>query len=82
VKDLTRLKAAFGWPFFIHLLLIYCLTATGHLGVWIDLGNNAPGLKLQRRERGQDWENHLVNRRVVKSPVDIETLPAGKYRLV
>jgi len=58
------------------------IVSSGHKGDWIDLGNNKPGMKLQRRERGQDWKNYLVNRRLVKSPVDIETLPAGKYRLV
>lgn len=58
------------------------ISAGTHTGVWIDLGNDKPGMKLQRRERGQDWKNYLVNRRVVKSPVDIEALPAGKYRLV
>ena len=58
------------------------IISSGHKGVWIDLGDNKPGMKLQRRERGQDWKNYLVDRRVVKSPVDIETLPAGKYRLV
>jgi len=58
------------------------IISSGHKGVWIGLGDNRPGMKLQRRERGQDWKNYLVNRRLVKSPVDIETLPAGKYRLV
>jgi hypothetical protein len=57
------------------------IISSGHTGVWIDLGSNKPGRKPQRRERGQDWQNYLVNRRVVKSPVDIETLPAGEYRL-
>jgi hypothetical protein len=55
------------------------IVSSGHSGVWIDLGDNKPGMKLQRRERGQ---NYLVERKVVISPVDIETLPAGKYRLV
>ena len=51
-------------------------------GAYIDLGKDKPGMKLKRRERGQDWKNYLVNRRLVKSPVDIESLPPGKYRLV
>lgn len=56
------------------------IISSGHTGVWIDIGDNKPGMKLQRRERGQDWKNCLVNRRVVKSPIDIERLPAGKHR--
>ncbi len=63
-------------------LLMALIVSSGHTGVWIDIGDNKPGMKLQRRERGQEWKNYLVNRRLVKSPVDIETLPAGKYRLV
>ena len=58
------------------------ITAGTDTGVNIDLGKDEPGMVLQRRERGQDWRNYLINRRLVKSPVDIETLPAGKYRLV
>ena len=58
------------------------IVSSGHLGVWIDIGDNKPGMKLQRRERGQDWQNYLVNRRVVKSPVDIDALPSGRYRLI
>jgi hypothetical protein len=58
------------------------IISSGHLGVHIDLGDNKPGRKPQRRERGQDWQNYLVNRRVVKSPVDMEALPQGTYRLV
>ena len=57
------------------------IISSGHTGVHIDIGDNRPGMKLQRRERGQDWKNYLVNRRVVKSPVDIDVLLAGKYRL-
>jgi hypothetical protein len=58
------------------------IVSSVHTGVYIDLGNNKPGMKLQRQERGQDWQIYLVKRRLVKSPVDIETLAAGKYRLV
>ena len=58
------------------------IISSGHKGVYIDIGSNQPGMKLQRRERGQDWKNYLVNRRLVKLPVDIEALPAGEYRLV
>ena len=31
---------------------------------------------------GLDWVGYLVDGEVVKSPVDIEKLPAGRYRLV
>lgn len=58
------------------------ITAGTSPAINIDLGNNQSGMKLQVRERGQDWKSYLVNRKVVKSPVDIETLPAGKYQLV
>jgi len=51
-------------------------------GHWIDLGPDKPGMTLQHRYRGQYWKNYQVNLKVVKSPVDIEILPAGKYRLV
>jgi len=36
---------------------------------------------LQRFE-GRAWVDYLVKGQRVLSPVDIETLPAGKYRLV
>jgi hypothetical protein len=51
----------------------------------IDLGNDEPGMTLQReyRESGyRVWHNFKVNGKVVKSPVDIGELPAGRYRLV
>jgi len=49
--------------------------------IWIDLGKDEPGMVLQRRE-GRDWVDVMVDGEVVKSPVDIEKLPPGKYRLV
>ena len=49
--------------------------------IWIDLGNNEPGMILQRFERGV-WVDYLVDGQRVLSPVDIEKLPLGKYRLV
>ena len=53
--------------------------------LYIDLGRNEPGMTLQYRnvERGQIvWRNYMVDGEVVKSPVKIDKLPAGKYRLV
>jgi hypothetical protein len=46
----------------------------------IDWGENEPGMTLQRREG--KWVNYKVDGKVVKSPVDIDALPPGKYRLV
>ena len=50
--------------------------------LYIDLGNNKPGMTLQRRESGQEWKDYRKDGKKVKSPVDIDTLPAGRYRLV
>ena len=49
--------------------------------IWIDLGKDEPGMILQRFD-GRVWVDYLVDGEVVKSPVDIEALPPGKYRLV
>ena len=49
--------------------------------IWIDLGNDEPGMTLQRFD-GRQWVDYLVDGEVVKSPVKIEKLPPGKYRLV
>ena len=51
------------------------ITATSPF-LYIDWGDDEPGMTLQRRD-GNDW----VNYKVVKSPVDIDALPFGKYRL-
>jgi hypothetical protein len=51
----------------------------------IDLGSNEPGMTLQReyREGGKlIWRDVMKGEQVVKSPVDIDELPAGVYRLV
>ena len=50
----------------------------------IDLGSNEPGMTLQYRqiERGYIvWRDYTVDGEVVKSPVDIDKLPVGVYRL-
>ena len=47
----------------------------------IDLSKDEPDMILQRLD-SNDWVNYKVDGKVVKSPVDIETLPQGKYRLV
>ena len=49
--------------------------------IWIDLGSDEPGMTLQRLE-GRVWVDYVVDGEVVISPVKIEKLPSGKYRLV
>ena len=51
----------------------------------IDLGKDEPGMTLQFRnvERGYIvWRDYTVGGEVVKSPVDIDALPTGVYRLI
>jgi hypothetical protein len=45
----------------------------------VDLGKNEPGMILQRQDG--KWMDYKVDGKVVKSPVDVDALPAGKYRL-
>jgi hypothetical protein len=49
--------------------------------IWIDFGKDEPGMTLQRFDSGV-WRDYLVDDKPVLSPVDIEALPPGKYRLV
>ena len=46
-----------------------------------DSGKDEPGMTLQRLE-DNEWVDYKVDGKVVKSPVDIDALPAGRYRLV
>jgi hypothetical protein len=57
------------------------ISAGTHPFIRIDLGNDEPGMILQRLE-GREWVDYIVDGEIVKSPVDIDALPAGKYRLV
>ena len=53
--------------------------------LYIDLGKDEPGMILQREHREGRylvWRDYTVDGEVVKSPVDIDELPAGVYRLV
>ena len=53
--------------------------------IHIDLGKDKPGMTLQywSIERGYIvWRDYLADGEAVKSPVDIEKLPAGVYRLI
>ena len=61
------------------------ITAGSYPPISIDLGKDEPGMTLQYRnvERGQIvWRDYTVDGEVVKSPVDIDALPAAKYRLM
>ena len=61
------------------------IIAGTHKGFWINLGKDEPGMTLQFRDvkRGYiGWRDYTVDGEVVWSPVDIDELPAGKYRLI
>ena len=47
----------------------------------IDLGKDEPGMVLQRLE-GREWVGYVVDEAVIVSPVKIEKLPPGRYRLI
>jgi hypothetical protein len=56
-----------------------------HPPISIDLGKDESGMILQReyRESGKlVWREYQVDGKLVKSPVDIDALPPGVYRLV
>jgi hypothetical protein len=50
-------------------------------GVDIDIGRNAPGAILQRKDSDL-WYYYLIDGEPVVNPFDLETLPPGSYRLV
>ena len=61
------------------------ITAGTYPPISIDLGKDEPGMTLQYRgfkRRRIVWRDFKVDGEVVKSPVDIDALPPGKYRLV
>ena len=61
------------------------ITAGTSPPISIDLGSNKPDMILQReyREGGKlVWRDYEVDGETVKSPIDIDALPAGRYRLV
>jgi hypothetical protein len=51
-----------------------------HPSIQIDLSKDEPGMTLQRWDRN-DWVNYKIDGKLVKSPVDIDALPFGVYRL-
>ncbi|MFC1795729.1 hypothetical protein ACFL1V_01450 [Pseudomonadota bacterium] len=55
--------------------------SAGDLGIEIDLGSNEPGAILQRYEK-DGWKDYLFDGEPVISPVDINKLPSGQYRLL
>ena len=57
----------------------------GDLGILIDYGNNTPGSVLQHHiSEGRDfiWQDYTVDGKPVTAPIDVKSLPPGKYRLV
>jgi hypothetical protein len=61
------------------------ITEGTHPSINIDLGSNEPGMTLQREYRDGRylvWRDYRVDGETVKSPVDIDALPSGRYRLV
>ena len=53
----------------------------GEIGVEIDIGANAAGTILQRKE-SDVWYDYLIDGALVVNPFDMEKLPPGYYRLV
>jgi hypothetical protein len=61
------------------------ITAGTDKGIWIDPGKDEAGMTLQYRDIKNDyivWRHVMKDGKLVKSPVDIDALPAGRYRLV
>jgi len=61
------------------------ITAGSYPPVNIEFGRDEPGMTLQFRnvERGRIvWCDYTVDGEVLKSPVDLDALPAGVYRLM
>ena len=61
------------------------IVAGTHPPIYIDLGKNEPGLTLQREYREGSrtvWRDVVKDGKVVKSPVDVDALPAEKYHLI
>ena len=51
----------------------------------ISIGKDEPGMTLQFRDVERDrivWRDYAVGGEAVRSPVDIDALPPGVYRLV
>ena len=60
------------------------ITAGTYPPISIDLGMDESGMTLQFRNLERDriaWRDYTVGGEAVKSPVDIDALPFGEYRL-
>ena len=61
------------------------ITADSYPPVSIDLGKDEPGMTLQYRDAECGyivWRDYIVDGEIVKSPVDLDALPVGVYRLM
>ena len=61
------------------------ITAGTSPPISIDLGWNEPGMTLQFRNVERDqivWRDYTVDGEVMRSPVDLDALPVGVYRLI
>ena len=61
------------------------ITACTYPPISIDLGRDEADMTLQYRNLERDqivWRDYTVAGDTVKSPADIDALPAGVYRLV
>ena len=56
------------------------ILSAGDLGIEIDFGTHQPGAILQRQEEGM-WKDYLVDGKPVREPIDLESLPPGRYLL-
>jgi len=56
------------------------ITAGTSSFLYFDSGKDEPGMTLQRLDR--EWVDYKADGKVVTSPVDIDALPSGTYRLV
>ncbi len=57
------------------------ISAGTDTGVYVDLGKDEPGMILQSRE-GREWHDIQIDGKTIKSPLDLNSLPPGRYRLV
>jgi hypothetical protein len=52
-----------------------------HPSINIDSGNDEPDMTLKRLD-GKEWVDYKIDRKLVKSPFDMDELPVGRHRLV
>ena len=60
------------------------ISAGTHPPISIDLGRDEPGMTLQFRNLERDqivWRDYRVDGESVRSPVDVDALPFGRYQL-